>query len=879
MKPPVIDKTRPMSCHGDSEKNVFLVESEVELLFDESDFTWLIFVSEPVLMHCVPVETTGGIRIEVVEFVEEPDVERELVIRAAVSKLCSTGLNPVYCHQERMHPTALMIGQGQYDDQLRNHSRCFPGPNTAFDYKMEADGKTALMEFDWDVQNMEDVALHPLPRNETFLCMGFALPHHFDIIVQAPPTDRNIYCVSSLVGPACLYEGGKWQLREPIPEVNFRAPRPPAPWSISDIADSLKKDINYTLPDYYLRGAGDTYFSGKMLAKLGRILLIAEELQEICNNPEGSEYSNSCKQASLPSDANFSKALARLKSSTEIWINGTAETEFVYDVAWGGVVSCGCLFNGKHGTCDNKFPDCSAFGDPGLNFGNGFYNDQHFHYGYMIYAAAVVAHFDPAWGRDTFERVLLLIRAIANPSVDDHYFVPWRQKDWFSGHSWASGIATSVQNGKNQESSSEAIAAYEAIALYGSAMVSAWQEKRSKSNTDVAREIQHAGELLAATELRSAKMYWHVQQDAKVKIYPSAYTPFVVGILWQGMAQLQTWFGSAQHLAYGIQLLPITTISEHRDTLEWSSSMYNTFAKACSSDPSCETYGWSVLPLAILATVGHPQTANEMLKSIPEDAFESAGGNGHSLTNSLWYSATRPVVEKPLNLDHEEKTSSPPKHSDDEAVINKFQVIDCGVPRTCTDYVLDTIAGLYSCRQRIEWLMQEMAQSEQDACIQVAAHENPFECGKCNPLATDVDEDSNRPPICPACTIEQCRNPELNRCPEYKNTFVCTDGSSTGGCQNFPWELSESQCHSCCELTNCPKPSAAELQPKVEAECPVCSRETCRGSINRCPSIQGVQYLCLDGTSKGGCSNKPWLKETDASPCTKCCTLLPFCDK
>jgi endo-1,3(4)-beta-glucanase len=91
--------------------------------------------------------------------------------------------------------------------------------------------------------------------------------------------------------------------------------------------------------------------------------------------------------------------------------------------------------------------------------------------GYHIYAAAVVAHFDPQWGRDHFEQVVLLIRDIANPSHDDVFFPTFRNKDWYQGSSWASGIAVSPLNGRNQESSSEAIAAYEGIALFGNEMV------------------------------------------------------------------------------------------------------------------------------------------------------------------------------------------------------------------------------------------------------------------------------------------------------------------------------------------------------------------------------------------------------------------------
>ena len=82
-----------------------------------------------------------------------------------------------------------------------------------------------------------------------------------------------------------------------------------------------------------------------------------------------------------------------------------------------------------------------------------------------------MAHFSPAWGRQFFDRVLLLVRNIANPSLDDQSFTRWRHKDWYQGHSWASGIAGQYLNGRNQESSSEAIAAYESVMLFGQVMV------------------------------------------------------------------------------------------------------------------------------------------------------------------------------------------------------------------------------------------------------------------------------------------------------------------------------------------------------------------------------------------------------------------------
>ena len=66
---------------------------------------------------------------------------------------------------------------------------------------------------------------------------------------------------------------------------------------------------------------------------------------------------------------------------------------------------------------------------------SGFYNDHHFHYGYHIYAAAVVAQYDAEWGRKHFEGVKLLIRDFANPSLEDNHFPLFRQKDFYEGKS------------------------------------------------------------------------------------------------------------------------------------------------------------------------------------------------------------------------------------------------------------------------------------------------------------------------------------------------------------------------------------------------------------------------------------------------------------
>jgi len=45
-----------------------------------------------------------------------------------------------------------------------------------------------------------------------------------------------------------------------------------------------------------------------------------------------------------------------------------------------------------------------------------------------------------------------------------------------------------------------------------------------------------------------------------------------------------------------------------------------------------------------LATIGKWGEAWEGITKLDPNVFEGAGGNGHSLTNTLWYIATRPDV-------------------------------------------------------------------------------------------------------------------------------------------------------------------------------------------------------------------------------------------
>lgn len=978
--PPIVDGLRQLNCS--STAGPVVARSDVRLIFEESDFTWLVFLSRPAFVSCKEKDLTWEMGVErgesasfilrvedvvadaekeystnhgapqddkeigaddmadiqgddeVEEFLSDGEgVENKynyLTVRIALVNNCTAGVNPIFCERG-----VARRDSKKYESLLKMHADVYPGENTRVEYeffsheneaKVDEDGtgatnakttaktpRAARIKFDWDARSMSQDDGGGGGQGDDGSDDGrdllmYALPHHSDVFAASPEESPKfaadeglVFCQPSLIGPTCPVLGRTWTYVEPLPNLSFAAPRPPSPDLIPSLADALAQDAEGDIPDYFGRGAGDTYFSGKILARMGRVLMIWEELRGLKNRESANgghdgrklgatdpgasslrgltsadlsqswiEYDPSevdaptlrlaaeaAEKVTLPSPTSFRAALDRLRSGVEIWFNGTAAAPFVYDAAWGGLVSCGCLFNGDTMSCNNAYPNCPAFDDPGLNFGNGFYNDHHFHYGYHILSAAVVAYFDPEWGRENFEKVLLYVRDIANPlpstasrdgdGAVDPYFPVSRHKDWYSGHSWASGIAPSPPylNGRNQESSSEAIAAYEAVGLYGDVMVRAFSsDKQSTGSGDeslIARatHVREVGRLLTATELRSADRYWHVRLEddaykaasaqshvessdseahkpesrAPAALYPEQYTEHAIGMMWNTMAQFQTWFGNAPFLAIGIQLLPLTAISEQRDDLLWAKNMYPSFAASCEASSVCTEQGWLVLQLAIFATVGHREAAAKVALSVPPDAFQSAGGNGHTLTNLLWYIATRPMVSDPLSVAEDPTPYRPPVADASDGAsggvapsgILTLHDFNCGCPETCTLSVRQRDADGNTCADRMIWLMSALSLSEKNACLQVASLEYPDECGACNPDGCKAPEqDKNEPPACPPCPPQICHDGgKLNLCPVVHAPYLCTAGSSAGGCSRLPWKTASkggSDCLECCEL-------------------------------------------------------------------------------
>jgi Glycosyl hydrolase family 81 C-terminal domain len=111
-------------------------------------------------------------------------------------------------------------------------------------------------------------------------------------------------------------QGNSWVLRDTLHPATFGLDVKPRPEMVTNLKKVLRDDIKYRIPYNYMQGAGDTYFSGKMLSKLGRILVIDEGMGKVLPRSE------------------FNQALGALRASVEVWINGSAVSPFLYDKAW-----------------------------------------------------------------------------------------------------------------------------------------------------------------------------------------------------------------------------------------------------------------------------------------------------------------------------------------------------------------------------------------------------------------------------------------------------------------------------------------------------------------------------------------------------------------
>ncbi|MCL1972427.1 MAG: glycosyl hydrolase [Endomicrobia bacterium] len=177
-------------------------------------------------------------------------------------------------------------------------------------------------------------------------------------------------------------------------------------------------------------------------------------------------------------------------------------------------------------------------------FGNELFNDHHFHYGYFIYACAIVAMYDKNFQKEYGKFIELLIRDANSPFRKDKLFPFMRSMDIYEGHCYANGFAKS-DDGNDQESSSESMNAWAGIYLWGLI-----------TGNDRYKNLGIWG---YATEYSAIKEYYF---DIDNDIYPLEYDPKSIGILFGGKVKYGIWWKPVKiEYIHGIQFLPITPAS------------------------------------------------------------------------------------------------------------------------------------------------------------------------------------------------------------------------------------------------------------------------------------------------------------------------------
>ncbi|KAI7854348.1 endo-1,3(4)-beta-glucanase [Circinella umbellata] len=284
----------------------------------------------------------------------------------------------------------------------------------------ESDGVSGTYSIQWNANNGQDKNL-----------LLYAYPHHLNTFGQqnADIQYTGVKLQSATKGEmeAIVASNNKWILSEPeLSSVSWLPKEPEAdPSAVHEIMEVIEQDINKNYTSETL--LPDNYFSGKGLQKFAMLALLL-------NQPEKTHLQNPEMAAT---------SLEKLKQAFIPYLENRQNDPFRYDSVYRGVVALGGLPEAMGGT-----------GDVNAAFGHSYYNDHHYHNGYLIVTAAVIHYLDPTWrSADLIEWTEALIRDVNTAVDNDPDFAPFRSWDWYAGHSWAGGIKINgALDGRDQES-------------------------------------------------------------------------------------------------------------------------------------------------------------------------------------------------------------------------------------------------------------------------------------------------------------------------------------------------------------------------------------------------------------------------------------------
>ena len=248
------------------------------------------------------------------------------------------------------------------------------------------------------------------------------------------------------------------------------------------------------------------YFAGKVFNKYAWLLLISNRILN---------------------DDDLSKQIFNdLTNALNRFISNKQQLPLVYDQNWKGLISSG---------------------SSGEDFGNSYYNDHHFHYGYFVLTFAILADYDFNWFLNNRSYSDLLLRDYCNIDLNDFSFINYRNFNWFSGHSWANGIWPSL-DGKDQESSSEDYNSVYAMYLYGSITNNSEMQKIAKFQLNT---------------MKYSNNCYFLYQRNNTNIFRELLPNKVAGIFFQNKIDYATYFGKNTEYIHLIHFIPGTFISKY----------------------------------------------------------------------------------------------------------------------------------------------------------------------------------------------------------------------------------------------------------------------------------------------------------------------------
>ncbi|KAI5070127.1 hypothetical protein GOP47_0014470 [Adiantum capillus-veneris] len=433
-------------------------------------------------------------------------------------------------------------------------------------------------------------------KNDEGELLMLGLPMHRELM--SAPNAECIFssvCYNSIDGEMQGIVGDLWVMNEsPVPVEWFSLKGIQELSRRKELSDVLQHEIELLKPIT----TDSTYFHGKALARVARMAVIAEEIGCLDVMQTAREF---------------------LERSLTPWMEGSfAGNSFLYDPMWGGLISR----NGSH--------------NPGADFGLGVYNDHHYHMGYFCYACAVLAKVDPLWG-STYKAHLYAIAEDFMTTNHPHKqynqaqhdtrvtqreprFPRFRNFDFWVLHSWAGGL-TEFADGRNQESTSEAVNAYYSASLLGRVFMD--------------NSLTAAGLTLAAFEIRAARTLWHVPSTCCLYEPEFVSSNRMLGVLWANKRDTGLWFASPdwKECRLGIQLLPILPITEIlfedvefvKELVEW---VWPSLSRPDVKD------GWKGFVYALQAIYAPDEALHNVDALMEHD-------DGNSLSNLLWWIYSR----------------------------------------------------------------------------------------------------------------------------------------------------------------------------------------------------------------------------------------------